>query len=483
MLCLMLCLVPLSHATQPHTPGTAPATSTPHTAPISTAAETTIDTAAPPYFPLLDDLDVSGSLYFFQRVRDRYSIDNRRFERNLRHATGLLGVEINSGWLGGAGTQSTPPADPAPLQLGFDLGVFGALDMQNDASPAHEMDFFPWRTPWNPDWNATDADDGFSIYKAQLRLRTEYIQARAGWFQPSGPGVLGVNWSFLPGTYLGGELVANFGPLTLAGAYVTEYKAPWFRETYHFYKNDGSSQVDGMWSTGAGLHLLDNALYLEAAYGRSAGYLWNAHVKSSYTRAVNNGTLTLRYQLYLMGDSDDSGGPNDNFDGLAQQHFLSLHYDLAPWQFQLEALHTVAPENAPGQRGYFAYRLISQYGGANGAYEPWWDLRSDWDHNGESAVFAKISRTGADFGWPGLSAAISFAYGWDGRAHGYSTHLREQALGFDLGYTLQEGRLKGSSFRLHYTEYKNRTSIPSWGAFKNAFQDERDIKLTVIIPF
>lgn len=51
-------------------------------------------------------------------------------------------------------------------------------------------------------------------------------------------------------------------------------------------------------------------------------------------------------------------------------------------------------------------------------------------------------------------------------------------------YTVQEGRAKGTLFKLHYTRYDNHSDIPSYeGGFGNIFQDEKDVKFNVIMPF
>lgn len=433
------------------------------------AAENPAPPAVDTYFPFLDDATVSGGLYYFQRYRDRYSIADHRYERNLRHASGQISAEFNSGWL----------AD----MIGLDVGVYASLDFeQRSVSSDHEMNFVPWSDPWHPDWSSNRTDDGFSFYKAQLRVKTDYVQLKGGWFQPSGPGVLGVNWAFLPGTYLGAEAVSSFRALTVAAAIATEYKAPWYPETYHFLKNDAATRVDFLWSVGARLDLLEDALSLELAYGESEGFLKNAHFKGRYAWQWEGSALALSYHLYAMADSDNSG-VNDNFDGVATHHFLGARYENGPWTVRLEGTYTYAPQENTTNKGYFAYRLVTPNGGAKGAYEAWWDLRSDWSHHNEAAVFAQVSRTAADFGLPGLFAAVSFAYGWGGKSIETSTRLEEYAFGFDIGYTVQEGHFAGSSLKLHYTDYRNRTHLPSWQAFQNAFQDERDIKILLTIPF
>ncbi len=371
--------------------------------------------------------------------------------------------------------------------LGVDLGAFGTYDLYNHASPDHEMSFFPWRDPWHADWSKKDPENGASLYKAHLKAKAGPAWAKAGYFQPSGPGVLGVNWSLYPGTYQGVEVGADFGGLSLAGAWADGYKAPWYKDVFNFRQNDGTTHVAWLWSLGARYTFSSgplSGLSLETAYGESERYLKNAHIKTKYVTKLDEDTLTLGYTLYIMDDSDDSGSVNDNFSGMAFQHFLHAKYEYKLWTFRLEFTYTQAPQDSANQMGYFAYRLISAYGGANGAYEPWWDSRSDWDHNEEKAIYAGFSRKLDDLlGVKGFSAGMGYSHGWDGKAYGYSQRLNEKALTLDLGYTVPEGRLKGSSIKAHYTEYRNATSLPSWTGYKNAFQDERDFKLIVSFPF
>ena len=418
--------------------------------------------------PFWRDANLSGALYYFQRYRERYNVDDGRYHTNLSHATTQASAEFSSGYLGGI--------------VGLDIGAFGAVDLYNHGAPDHEMNFFPWRDPWHPDWGAEKADNGASVYKAHLKFKAGPAWGKIGYFQPAGPGVLGVNWSFLPGTYQGAEMGADFGNLSLAGAWANEYKAPWFKDTYRFRENDGETEVDWLYSLGARYSFEQASL--EVAYGQSENYLTNAHIKLRYNTDWDEGkqSVYLTSQTYFMTDSHSSG-PNDNFDGLALHQFLAAHYNYEAWRFRLEFLYTRAPTNNSDNVGYFAYRLISRYGGANGAYEPWWDNRSDWNHDNEKAVFAAIGRDLSDIIAPGWYIGTGYALGWDGQAYGVSGHLKEQAWNADLSYTFQEGWLQGASVKLHYTWYDNMTDFPSWEPYKNAFQDEHDIKFSIVIPF
>ncbi len=419
--------------------------------------------------PFFSDAELKGNLFFFHRDRQRYRVEADRYDTILHHSTIQANVEFTSGLVA--------------RTFGLDLGYFATKDIENSGFPVHEISFFPWRDPWSPDPTEKDARGGGSLYKSYLKIRHDDYWAKLGYFQPTGPGVLGVNWSLLPGTYLGAESGGQFGPLAVAAAYASEYKAPWFQDTYRFKKNDGVTDVAYLWSLGA-RYAFDAHLTAELAYGESENYLKNAHLKIKYNRLANKERpLYLSYQFYAMSESGDAAPINDNFAGTAHQHYLALLYQPAPWSLRAEFLHTRAPTDRPANVGYFAYRLVSAYGGANGAYEPWWDSRSDWNHNKESAVFTGIARTLDDLGWPGWRIGFSLVHGWGGKVHGVSETLKERAYTVDIGYTVASGRFKATQFLLHYIHYDNQTDLPSWVGFKNAFQDERDIKFIVSIPW
>lgn len=416
-----------------------------------------------------DDANVTLGLHYFQRDRRRYSPAENKYKTNLHHASLMASGEFVSGFIGDF--------------IGFDFGVFASTDLQNSGAPDHEMGFVPWSNPWRPDWAAKNTDSGASIYKAHLKIKADKVWAKAGYFQPAGPGILGVNWSMLPGTYQGVELGGGSGPWEFAGAIVNAYKAPWYRHTFSFRKNDGDTRIHYMWSLGA-RYRTENGLTLEAAYGEAENFMRNAHIKTGYQTGVGDGSLDLGYHLYIMRDMERNDSPNASFDGTAFQHYGYAAYNEGRWTFKLEGTYTLAPQSAKHHSGYFAYRLTRPNGSSKGAYDAWWDARSDWNHDQEAAVFFGVTRDLDDiFGVKGLYAGVSCAYGWNGRAYGYSEHLEEYAFNFDLGYTVPDGWLKGAIFKFHFTEYRNRTHLDSWEGFQNAFQDERDFKFLASIPF
>ena len=420
--------------------------------------------------PFLDDADISGGMYYFWRDRLRYDPATKDYDTNLNHGSLQANAEFVSGYLGGL--------------IGVDFGVFGSHDIFNHGAVDHEMGFEPWHDPWHPDWGNTSTIDGFSVYKAAVKLKAGPVWAKAGYFQPSGPGVLGVNWSIMPGAYSGVNAGADFGRLSLAAAWVDAYKPPWLLEMHRFRKNDGETLVPWMWSVGA-RYAFENAITLELAYGESLGHLKNGHLKSGWNAELGPGRLTLGYHLYAMADSDDTGrSGNDNFDGLAVQHYLFGKYEAAPWTFRLEGTWTFAPMSGPHSQGQFAYRLTDRSGSSNGAYDVWWDARSDWNADNEKAVFAGVQRSLDDLlPVAGIYAGAGFAAGYDGRGWNAAERLSEWAFTFDVGYVKPDGAFKDAFVKLHYTEYRNGTDAPSWTVYKNAFQSEHDVKLLIGVPF
>lgn len=420
--------------------------------------------------PFLDNAEITGGIYFFWRDRLRYEPTTGDYATNLNHASLQANADFVSGYLGNV--------------LGFDVGIFGSHDLFNHGAVDHEMGFEPWHDPWHPDWDNTSTLDAFSVYKAAVKLKAGPVWAQAGYFQPSGPGVLGVNWSILPGTWRGINAGADFGRLSLAAAWADAYKPPWLLEVHRFRKNDGETLVPWLWSLG-GRYAFDNGVTLELAYGESKNHLRNGHLKISRHTEVNSARLTVGYHLYAMQDSDDSGrNDNDNFDGLAVQHYFFARYEPGLWAFRLEGTWTFAPMSSPYSQGQFAYRLTDRNGSTAGAYDVWWDARSDWNADNEKAAYVGVQRRLDDLlPVTGVYLGVGAAGGCDGKGYATKERLTEWAFTFDAGYVKPDGPLEGAFVRLHYTEYRNGTDAPSWGVYKNAFQSEHDVKLWIGIPF
>mgnify|MGYP003623262074 CR=1 FL=1 len=186
------------------------------TAPATNGAEEEKQKSFSTGTSFFDEAGLSGGVYYFQRDRRRLDPASGRFENNLNHATLTGAAEFTSGFAEGI--------------LGADFGIFGTTDIKSTGAPDHEMNFVPWGNPWRPDWSKTRTQDGVSVYKAQLKAKAGPVWAQGGYFQPSGPGVLGVNWSILPGTYRGVNAGADWGGFSLALAWAVTYTVPRFRE-------------------------------------------------------------------------------------------------------------------------------------------------------------------------------------------------------------------------------------------------------------
>ncbi|WP_343890327.1 OprD family outer membrane porin, partial [Aeromonas salmonicida] len=154
---------------------------------------------------------------------------------------------------------------------------------------------------------------------------------------------------------------------------------------------------------------------------------------------------------------------------------------IGPYGFRIEGLWT----KAEGDLGNYLPRLTRGYGNSQGANEIWWDSRSDWNHNNEKALFAGVNRSLDDLvGAPGWSVGVSGAYGWDAEnGDGTRTDGTEWAANFDVMYTVQDGKLKGTLFKLHYTDYNNEQDDKGSWYYPNMFSSEHDVKFHIIMPF
>ncbi|PKQ72684.1 OprD family outer membrane porin [Aeromonas sobria] len=444
------------------------------------------------YEAFADDAKLSGGLFYFQRDRTRIDSgvggaanNTGKYTSNLSHATAQAALNFNSGY--------------AWDVVGLDLGGYAAYDLAIDESnPVNaENEFSFWGRAWGT--SNTESENGASLTNAALKLKLiEGVTAKAGYTQLYVPGQIGVNWSYQPGTYRGGQVEGNVGGLYLTYAIADEYKAPWFKETQGFYKSkawggawgntfDKENEIDYIHAVAA-RYTFDNGTAITGSFGQSADYMDSYHVKLAHKFDVMGG-LSTSYQFYGSETEtykNASGRDVETYDGLAWQQALTAAWNYAQYGFRLEGMWT----KAEGAEGNYLPRLTRGYGNSQGANEIWWDSRSDWNANNEKALFFGVTRSLDDLvGAPGWSVGVSGAYGWDMErgdgtkaANGEDT---EWAANFDVSYTVQDGKLKGTLFKLHYTDYNN--DLPSdwsgWTEYPNVFTSERDVKFHIIMPF
>ncbi len=70
---------------------------------------------------------------------------------------------------------------------------------------------------------------------------------------------------------------------------------------------------------------------------------------------------------------------------------------------------------ADGQQGYFLQRMTPTYASSNGRLDIWWDNRSDFNANGEKAVFFGAMYDMKNWDMPGWAFGASYVYAWDAK--------------------------------------------------------------------
>ncbi|ATA18850.1 outer membrane OprD family porin [Gibbsiella quercinecans] len=425
----------------------------------------------------IDDASLTGGVYYWQRQRDRKDVtDGDQYKTNLSHATWNANLDFSSGY--------------AADMFGIDLALFTAVEMAESSASGHpnEIAFSSKNRTYAEDYSGDKS--GVSLYKAAAKFKSGPLWARAGYIQPSGQTLLAPHWSLLPGTYQGAEAGAEFdygdaGELRFSYMWANKYKAPWHTEMDDFRQNDRKTSVAYLHSFGAKYDFKNN-LVLEAAFGQAQGYVNQYFTKASYQFSVAGNPLTTSYQFY--GAEDRIGNKSDAnsiYDGLAWLQALTFGYTTGPFNWRLEGTMV----KAEGNQGYFLQRMTPTYASSNGRLDIWWDNRSDFNANGEKAVYAGVMYDLKNWDLPGWAVGGSYVYAWDAKpstnpVYDQSQRLKESAYSLDAMYTVQEGRAKGTQFKLHFTRYDNHSDIPSWsGGYGNIFQDEKDVKFMVIAPF
>ncbi|MBD8162981.1 chitoporin ChiP [Erwinia persicina] len=427
------------------------------------------------------DSSLKGSVYYWQRQRDRKDLTPGsdkygHYQQNLHHSTFNGSLDFSSGY--------------AAEVIGFDLAVFGALDMANSGPAApNEIGFSDAKTRWDEHWSGDR--NGTSLYKAAVKVNYDDIWLKAGYLQPTGQTLMAPHWSFLPGTYLGAESGirkewGDAGALSFSYMWSNRYKAPWYEHMYNFRKADGITGISYLHSVGMKYELTDKAV-IEGAFGQAAGYMDQYFFKGSYAFPLQGNDLRTSWQFYGARDKEKggAGNVNDVYDGLAWLQALTLGYTAGPVDLRLEGTWV----KAAGNQGYFLQRMTPGYASSNGRLDVWWDARSDWNANGEKALFAGVMYDLARWELPGWGIGTSYAFGWGAKPASHPANdphrrLKESAWNLDLLYTIQSGVAEGTLFKLHFTRYDNHSSIPSYGGgYNNIFQDEKDVKFIVIAPF
>lgn len=433
-----------------------------------------------PATKFFEDSTISGNLNFFMRKRDRVgsvsdSGNDGSYETNLDHGSVFANLGFNSGYIGGI--------------VGTNLVIYSTFDMWQNGSPDHEMNFWDVNNPFDKQaksgqcsnvWGDCN-DNGVSYATANLKFKFgENIKASVGYIQPNVPSALGVNWSYAPGTYRGAQIGGTFDNLELGFIYADEYKAPWFKNTYRLQTTAGE-YAGKVYSVGA-RYTLSNGILLDAGYaGLTVGDRKNFHLKVKGSTADG---FNWSPQVYVVRDQEE-------YDSTAFQAAFISSKSMGQYTFRADSTYTKASakDDGKGTVGNFSYRLTSQYGGSNGAYDVYWNNRSDFNHDGEIAGFLSVSRDFSDVGANGFSAGISAAGGFGSttsatRKSGEPVDdLAEYAYSLFANYAIKKGTLANATLSFYWTQYINATNADSWEPYSNLFQDENDFKLSLTMPF
>ena len=429
----------------------------------------------------IDDSTLTGGVYYWQRERDRKDMDPasdnyKDYTTNLSHSTANLNLDFSSGY--------------AWDMFGIDVAAFTAIELAEASDSGHpnEIAFSSSNHAYDEDYSGDKG--GVSLYKAAGKFKYGGFWGHAGYIQPTGPTLIAPHWSFMPGTYRGAEAgykhdFGDPGELSFSYMWADEYKSPWHLEMDDFRQNDKKTGVSYIHSLGA-KYDFKNDFVLEGAFGQAESYVDQYFAKASYKIDLMGNPLTTSYQFYGAEDRiGDKNDPNSLYDGLAWLQALTFGYTTGQFNWRLEGTMV----KAEGNQGYFLQRMTPTYSSSNGRLDVWWDNRSDFNANGEKAVYAGVLYDLAKWGLPGFAVGGSYVYAWDAKpstnaAYDQSQRLKESAWSLDALYTIQEGRAKGTLFKLHYTQYDNHSDIPSWGGgYGNILQDEKDVKFIVIAPF
>ncbi len=150
-----------------------------------------------------------------------------------------------------------------------------------------------------------------------------------------------------------------------------------------------------------------NDLVLEAAFGQSEGYVDQYFAKASYKFDLGGNPFTTSYQFYGARDKVDDRSVNDIYDGTARLQALTFGYKVAEVvDLRLEGTRV----KADGQQGYFLQRMTPTYASSNGRLDIWWDNRSDFNANGEKAVFFGAMYDLKNWNLPGWAVGASYVY-------------------------------------------------------------------------
>lgn len=411
----------------------------------------------------------------FRERKDETGTTNR-YDDDLNHGTSQLAMKFKSGWIHD--------------WIGFNFSAFAAADLSyDDDLPRNiENEFSFAGDKWSQE-NRKSAENGGSVSRAVLKLRsvTHNIRMKVGIAPMNVAGIMGVNWSFQPGSYRGLQVKYTPADWHITYAWADQYKAPWYKQTQYFSKLNawnseplkGDNRIDYVQGLAVRYQPANAPYLMQFGVGRAKDYLTAYHAKLQWQWPIYDG-LQLSYLFYGTDSDNDSG--YQLYQGLAWQQGLRASLAVNRWMLRAE----LASHKAEGL-GTYLPRMSRGYANSQGSNEFWWDSRSDWNNDGETAMFAGAwyQLAGAASDW---QLGVSAAYGWGAKRwveqqqDKAARDGKESAWNLDLSYQPTAGWLRGSQLKLHYTHYRNHQDELGSFYYANMFTSERDIKLTISAP-
>ena len=370
--------------------------------------------------------------------------------------------------------------------IGFNLAGYIAGDIFNNSQKNARGESLTNEVSMSStmDWGAGDRH--FKITNASLKFHlSDNIDAKIGFLQADCKGVIGNVWAFVPGTYRGVEISADYSPLKLSYFATNQHTASWIHDEDD-YAAALWSDTDWSWMHSLGLdYALSDALSVQLGIGQSYDVRyandidWNNEVVNSYHQPIDTTGYSLRAQYQVSKDTTLKYiyyGVRDTvqYEGMGHVHglFFDTDLDYGHWMTNIQY-------NKSDNDRDVNPRMIYTFGMNNGLFSMWWDALSDWNKSGEIAIYNRFSAPIAN-GW---EYYLGFGYGTGSKsaadgALGDWDYGEEFAINATLSYTVPTGQLKDSTFRLHATRLKRNEF-----ASATRYADETDLRFTVVIPY
>ncbi|MBP2199295.1 OprD family outer membrane porin [Pantoea cypripedii] len=424
----------------------------------------------------ISDSTLNGIFYYSDISKLKKDLpDGNGYKLSMNHITSAISLNFQSGYYHDF--------------IGMDLSYYHTQKiLSRGRNTLDEIGISDSNTVWDEQWQGDRS--GSSLYQAAMKLKYSNYWLNAGYIIPSGQTLIASNWNIVQGAYRGIELgfnknVFSHDKFKISYFIADRYKAPWYAHFYSFRQVDKYTPISFIDSIG-GSYEHDKWLF-EGAYGRSRDYISQYLWKTTYSQhAENDKIFRLSYQLYMATDNVNNKSDNNLYDGVAWLQGMTLFYLNYPFEYRIEATQV----KAAGSQGYFTTRLTPVYASSAGRMDFDWDSISDFNANGEKAVFFGVRYALDAQKLSGWSVGASYAFGWDVRpgsdpVYDQTKRIHESAVAVYLNYDLaKSGFFSGGKVKLRYVYYTNHSGMTGYSnGFNNTPQDQKNIKLTVTLPF